>query len=324
MTRTDVIIIGAGPAGLYAAFYVGLRGLTTRVIDARPEPGGQLIALYPEKFVYDAPGFPRIRAAELARRLTAQLATFEPRYALGETATALTCERDVWTVGTDRGTYEAAAVIVTAGIGALLPRAVTTPGAREFASVLSDVTRLDDWKGKRVLVYGGVPQATRAALALHDGGAQVLLAHRRALFRGTPEELSRLAGLREGALEVLAPAELSRFTPRGAVLRSGETERHEPLDAAYVLNGYLPDLTPLASWGLEWQGEYISAHAGQGTNLPGVFVAGDVASGHGDMKLIAAGFAEAAVAANHAVHFVRPDLKVRPGHSSDRRVSVHE
>lgn len=323
MRQTDVIIVGGGPTGLYAAFYVGLRGLSARVIEARPELGGQLSALYPEKFIYDAPGSPSVRARELVGQLEAQLGAFKPEITLGELALSLKRDGDFWRVTTSGGSYAARAVILAAGIGALGPRTMSVPGAQDFGRVYTEFPDFQDWAGKRVLVFGGVPQATAAALSLAGNGARVTLAHKRALFRGTPEQLARLEALRQRAsVDVFAPAGLVLFTASGAeLLVNGETRRLE-LDAAFYLGGYLPDLSPLQSWNLDWQGEYVVAGVGGATNLPGVFVAGDLSSQGGDLKLIAAGFAQAALAANHAAHFVKPDLKVRPGHSSDKKVPV--
>ncbi len=292
-----------------------------RVIEARPEIGGQLSALYPEKYVYDAPGFVQVRAGQLVQDLTGQLARFSPAWQLGEVASGLEQCGGRWQVTTDKGAYTAGAVILAAGIGALRPRQPSVPGIEEFPDVRADFVDTHNVPGKNVLVFGGVPQATQAALALQNAGARVTLVHKRALFRGTPGQLDRLGELSgRGEVQVLAPVELSRLLPDGAELVVRGESRLIECDTAYLLNGYLPDLAPLGEWGLMWQGEYIFAGGGQMTNLPGVFVAGDLSSSGGDLKLLAQGFAEAAVAANHAAHFVRPDLRVRPGHSSDKRL----
>lgn len=343
MTHSDVLIVGAGPTGLYAAFYVALRGLSVRLLEARPEVGGQLSALYPEKYIYDAPGFPRVRARELVDNLRGHLAPFAVDVELGVLADALEQVPGGWQVGTHAGEparrdFTASAVILTAGIGALLPRLPGVPGAGDVAHLglewppatparadLEPASPVLVSPGERVLVSGGVPQATRAALDLHRQGARVTLIHKRALFRGTPEELSRLQLLREGGeLHVIAPGELLRLTPHGAEVLAGGEHLDLGFESALYLNGYLPDLSPLQRWPLQWQGEYVTAHPGQHTNLPGVFVAGDLSSSGGELKLLAAGFAQAAVAANQAVHFVRPDLKVRPGHSSDKKLPVRK
>ncbi len=302
--------MGAGPAGLYAAFYAALRGLSVRLLEARPEPGGQLAALYPDKKIYDVPAAPAAYAGEVVDRLLRQLGPFDIELRLNELALSLTPDGRGWRVGTLRGSYPAGAVILAAGMGALLPRA---------APALPGVPTLSDWPpapgsgsflvaGARVWVQGGVPQATRAALELAEAGRQVTLSHRRALFRGTPAQLERLETLRRaGQIELHAPA-TADFAP--AV----------PPELRVHLNGYLPDLSPLLGWPLGWQGEYLPADAGGQTCLPGVYVAGDLSRAGGDFKLIALAFAQAAITANHAAHHVRPDLSVKPGHSSDRRL----
>lgn len=321
---TDLLILGAGPAGLHAAFYAGLRGLSVRLIDAQPEVGGQLSALYPDKLVYDLPGSPSARAADIVAALQAQLAPFSPDYRLNEwaqtlTRTALSQTQDGWTVTTDRGAYPARAVIVAAGLGALLAREVRLSGQHpDVRTVLSDLAAFKD---RAVLVVGGVPQAVRATLDLATAGARVTLTHRRALFRGSPAQLGQLEELKAaGRLIVHAPAELERLDGAGAWLSIGGDLQHVAADSVYVANGHLPDLSPLQSWPLGWQGEYIPADAAQMTRLPGVFVAGDVSLTGSEFKLLSVGLAQAALAANFAAHFVNPALQARPGHSSDRRL----
>ncbi|ULH15791.1 NAD(P)/FAD-dependent oxidoreductase [Deinococcus sp. KNUC1210] len=300
---TDILIIGGGPAGLYAAFYAALRGLSVRLLEARPELGGQLAALYPDRMVYDVPAAPAMYAGEIVERLVRQLEPFDIDIRLKTVAQTLEADGAGWRVGTAGASYTAGAVILTAGMGALLPR----PANSEQA--------LTDWPPAAVAasrsawIQGGVPQATRAALELADAGTRVTLSHRRALFRGTPSQLARLERLRQqGQIDVHAPA-AADFTPV------------PPADLNIHLNGYLPDLSPLLPWPLEWQGEYVPADANGLTTLPGVYVAGDLSSAGGTFKLITLAFAQAALCANHAAHHVRPELRVKPGHSSDRRTT---
>lgn len=319
-SRTDVLVIGGGPAGLYAAFYAGWRGLSVRVLEARGEPGGQLMALYPDKTVYDAPGSPQVRAADLVAALMAQLGPLDVQVRTGEVARTLEPDgRGGWTVGTDGGLYEAGAVILAAGLGALLPREVRIAGAETHPDVRTDLPNPAGLAGRQVLVVGGVPQATRAAAELAEAGAAVTLTHRRAGFRGDPGTLARLEAARQaGQVRVLAPAILDRLTPLGAELTVSGEATHVQADTVLVLNGYLPDLSPLLGWPLDWDGEYVPDGPGGETVLPGVYVVGDLARSGGDFKLLSLAFAQAALAANHAAHHVRPELKVRPGHSSER------
>ena len=297
---TEILIVGGGPAGLYAAFYAALRGLSVRLIEARPELGGQLSALYPDRQVYDVPALPAAYSSEVIGQLVRQLDPFDVGVRLGEVARTLQPDGSGWTVATDQHVYRAGAVILAAGMGALLPRAASVPGAQTDWPTLGEAAPEHAW------VIGGVPQATRAALELATAGSRVTLSHRRALFRGTPDQLEKLNQLRQaGQIEVHAPAE-PEFRPGAG--------------AVWQLNGYLPDLSPVQGWPLGWQGEYVPAQANGQSCLPGVYVAGDLSLSGGDFKLISVAFAQAALCANHAAHHVRPELKVKPGHSSDRRL----
>ncbi|MFT2718502.1 NAD(P)/FAD-dependent oxidoreductase [Deinococcus sp. A31D244] len=322
----DVLVVGAGPAGLHAAFYAAWRGLSVTLLDARHEPGGQLTALYPDRRVYDVPGLPAAPAADVIAGLVRQLDGLNVQWHLHTLARTLEPDGEGWRVGatTPDGprTFRAGAVILAAGLGALLPREARVPGADTHPDVRTDVPDAAELAGRRVLVVGGVPQATRAALELAQAGAQVTLTHRRAGFRGSPAELGALedAG-RCGQLKLLAPATLTTLTPTSASLTVDGQPHDVKADTVLILNGYLPDLTPVQSWPLGWQGEYVPDGVGGRTALPGVFVAGDLAASGQDFKLISVGMAQAAVAANHAAHHVRPDLRVRPGHSSEKRLS---
>jgi thioredoxin reductase len=318
--RTDILVIGGGPAGLHAAFYAGWRGLSVRLLEARGEPGGQLAALYPDKVVYDAPGSPGVRAGDLVAALLAQLAPLGVDLRTGELARTLEPDgAGGWTVGADRERYAAGAVILAAGLGALLPREVRVPGADLHPDVRTDLPDPAGLAGRRVLIVGGVPQATQAALDLAGAGATVTLTHRRAGFRGNPRTLSRLDAARKaGQLQVIAPAVLEALTPDGARLTANGETTELQADTVLILNGYLPDLSPLQDWPLGWQGEYVPDGPGGQTALPGVYVVGDLAQSGGDFKLLSLAFAQAALAANHAAHHVRPELRVRPGHSSER------
>lgn len=318
--HSDILVIGAGPAGLHAAFYAAWRGLRVRVLEARGEPGGQLAALYPDKRVYDVPGLPGARAAEVVAHLLEQLDGLDVDVRVNTVARTLEREGDGWRVGTARDTFTAGAVVLAAGLGALLPRPARVPGAEAHPDVRTDLPDPTEFSGRRVLIVGGVPQAARAALELAGAGARVTLTHSRALFRGDPATLAKLEGAEAaGQIEILAPARLLALTPQGAELEVAVQPRHLQADTVLALGGYLPDLSPVQAWPLDWRGEYVPDGPGGRTALDGVYVVGDVALSGGDFKLISLAFAGAAVAANHAAHHVRPELRVRPGHSSEKR-----
>lgn len=331
MPRTDVTIIGGGPAGLFAAFYTGMRDLSMRIVDALPEPGGQLTALYPEKYIYDVAGFPKVRAKELVTNLVQQVQPFSPVYSLGDRADRLEPTPEGWAVTTERGrVYESATVIIAGGIGAFEPRKLAAPGVAELEGkgVTYAVKDLESYRGKRVLIVGGGDSAVDWVLMLKDVAARVTLIHRRNSFRAHAATTNQMIAAAEaGEVEVLTPYELARVEGAGKLERaviynnSTKAERELELDDLVSMVGYLSKLGPIAQWGLELEGDRIRVQPTMETNLPGVFAVGDIAVYPGKLKLIATGFGEAAIAANHAAVFANPELKVEPGHSSDSKSS---
>ncbi len=328
MEHTDVLIVGAGPAGLFAGFYVGMRGLSFRLVDPLPEPGGQLTALYPEKYIYDVAGFPRVYAKDLVERLLEQLSPFNPQFALGERAETLSREDGIFRIGTSLGrTYTAKAVIIAAGVGAFEPRKIGAPGEEEFLGrgVYYAVKAKAEFQGKRVLIVGGGDSAVDWALNLLGTAASLTLIHRRPQFRAHEASVKELFRAQEaGQLAVLTPYEVRRIEGREGVERvvifhnQTQEERVLEVDAVLILAGYVTKLGPIAQWGLELEKNRIKVDSTMATNIPGVYACGDVVTYPGKLPLIALGFGEAAVAANHAAHYANPSLKVNPGHSSER------
>ncbi|KGQ21588.1 NAD(P)/FAD-dependent oxidoreductase [Thermus filiformis] len=328
MEHTDVIVIGAGPAGLFAAFYVGMRGLSIRLIDPLPEPGGQLSALYPEKYIYDVAGFPKVYAKDLVKGLVEQLAPFNPLYALNERAETLEKTEEGFRVATSAGkVYTAKAVIVAAGVGAFEPRRLGVPGERELEGrgVYYAVKTKAEFQGKRVLIVGGGDSAVDWALNLLDTAQAITLIHRRPQFRAheaSTQELLRKA--EEGALTVLTPYEVRRIEGVDRVERAvifhnqTQEERVLEVDAVLILAGYLTKLGPLAGWGLALEKNRIKVDTTMATSIPGVYACGDIVTYPGKLPLIVLGFGEAAIAANHAAAYANPSLKVNPGHSSEK------
>ncbi|HWG85312.1 MAG TPA: NAD(P)/FAD-dependent oxidoreductase [Deinococcales bacterium] len=330
MAQTDVIIIGAGPAGLFAGFYCGMRDLSMRFIDALPEPGGQLAALYPEKYIYDVAGFPQVRARDLVNNQVKQLAPFNPIYTLCERADRLERNNEGgWSVITDKGRdYRATAVIVAGGIGAFEPRKLPAPGIAEFEGkgVSYAVTDLESYRGKRVLVLGGGDSAVDWVLMLKEVASSVTIVHRRNAFRAHAATTNQMIAAAEtGEVQVLTPYELARIEGdervRRAVVYNNATKAEQTLEIDEVVSmvGYLSKLGPIANWGLDLDGDRIKVDPTMRTNLEGVFAVGDIAVYPGKLKLIITGYGEAATAANHAAVVVDPSQKVDPGHSSDHK-----
>jgi ferredoxin/flavodoxin---NADP+ reductase len=325
----DVNIIGAGPTGLFAGFYTGQRGLSMRFIDPLPEPGGQLTALYPEKFIYDVAGYPKVLAKELVISLRQQTSQFHPEYVLEETATKLRKGDSVFELATSSGeVYPSRAVIIAAGIGAFEPRKLSAPGIAEFEGrgVAYSVKNLGYYKDKRVLIIGGGDSAVDWFMMLKDLAKSVTLIHRREAFRAhaATVELMKQAAMK-GEGRVLTPYELKKLHGKDhvteAIIFQNQTKTEIPLPVDEVLSmaGYLSKLGPIADWGLELDKRQIKVSPEMMTSIPGIFAAGDVASYPGKLKLIATGFGEAAIAANYAAHYINPELSVEPGHSSDRQ-----
>jgi thioredoxin reductase (NADPH) len=308
----DVAIIGAGPVGLFAVFECGMLDMGCHVFDALPAPGGQCAALYPEKPIYDIPGYPRIDAAELVERLSEQAAPFAPRLHLGHAVIGLAETADGFVVENLGGERVATrTVLIAAGAGAFGPNRPPLAGIEEFEekSVFYLVRRREDFRGKRVVIAGGGDSAVDWALSLAEIAERVTVVHRRARFRAAPQSAAQLQQLAEaGRIELAIPFQLHALDGAGGQLSAvivadldGNTRR---LDADCLLPffGLATDLGPLAGWGLDLDRNHIRVDpATCATSRAGIFAIGDIAAYPGKLKLILSGFAEAALAA-HAMH----------------------
>lgn len=326
----DLVIIGAGPTGLFGAFYAGLRGLHAKVIDALPQPGGQLAVLYPEKFIYDVPGHPKILAKDLVRLLVEQASTFNPVFCLGERAVGLRRADGLWVVETDKRVHPARAVLIAAGIGAFRPNRLGKPEIDQYEGrgLYYVVSERRPFRNKRVLIVGGGDTAVDWALNLKDYAAHITLIHRRDQFRAHPGSVAEL--MRSG-IDIRLFHEIKAIHPgddgtvREVVIfnnRTGE-ETTLPVEAVIMSLGFKADLGPIKGWGLETVGNrYIKVDARMETNLPGVYAAGDITAPEGaePLNLIVIGFAQAATAVNYAATYINPQVKVFPGHSSEMRL----
>ncbi|MEO3743818.1 NAD(P)/FAD-dependent oxidoreductase [Plantactinospora sp. B5E13] len=320
MREVDVAIIGAGPTGLFAAYYAGFRGLSVAVIDVLPEPGGQVTAMYPEKMIYDIAGFPSIKGRDLVANLVTQAATFNPEYLLGVRAEKLSYldSRPVLSLaGGD--VLRCGAIIVTAGLGSFTPRPL--PAAENFVGggIVFFVPQLAELAGQDVLIVGGGDSAFDWALALQPLARSVTLVHRREKFRAHAATVDRV---RELPVRIIVNAEVTRLHGDGAVtgadilVKGGESET-VPVDTVVAALGFTADLGPLTEWGLALDKRHILVDSTMVTNLPRVFAAGDITEYPGKVRLIATGFGEAATAVNNAAVVINPAAHLFPGHSSD-------
>ena len=315
--HTDVAIIGAGPVGLFAIFECGMLKMRCHVLDALDMPGGQCAALYPEKPIYDIPGHPRIDAAELVAKLTAQAAPFEPVYHLGQAVEHLrTSPGGGFRLETSQGSViDSRAVIIAAGVGAFGPNRPPLPGIERFEgkSVFYLVRRREDFRGKRVVIAGGGDSAVDWALSLSEI-AEVKVIHRRKKFRAAPESAARLDRLTaEGKIELVIPYQLHAIEGSEGRLEAvivadldGKTRRL-PADVLLPFFGLSMNLGPIAQWGLDLEKSHIRVDpATSETSIPGIFAIGDIAAYPGKLKLILTGFAEAAMAAHAIYPLVHP------------------
>lgn len=327
---TDITIIGGGPTGLFARFYAGMRGVRAQIIDALPQLGGQLTALYPEKYIFDVAGFPKILAKDLVKALVEQSAQFGGREFLNERVTGLEETNGHFVLGTDRGRYPTRAIVLAAGIGAFSPRRLPQSCAGPwYGRGISDlVTAPEDYRGKRIVIIGGGDSAFDWAQQLSGVAAAVALVHRSDRFRAhgaTVADVQRLA--REGKAAIYTFHELHEVVGDGAgltgvVLRDTKTKATVALDCDGVLPmlGYVSDLGELVNWGLTLEKDEIVVNSQMETGRAGIYAAGDVTTYPGKLKLIATGYGEAATAVNQAVHWIYPEKKVTPGHSSNMAI----
>lgn len=323
MNRVDVNIVGGGPVGLFASFYAGLRGMTVRIIDSLPDLGGQLTALYPEKYIFDMPGFPKVLAKDLAVDMAAQGTQFGAELRLGSTAERLEPDDEGYTIATSDGLrLPSRTVLVCAGAGAFSPTKLGVEREDEFVGrgLSYGVRDKAALAGKRVVIVGGGDSAFDWAMNLEPIAGPLTLVHRRDQFRAHEDTVRQVMESRvEMKLfyvvkELHGDGRLSAVTVENT--QSKERERLD-LDELIVNVGFKSSLGPLLDWGMEIEKNQIVVDKLFRTNLPGVFAVGDVCTFEGKLKLIATGVAEAATAICVAKTLLDPSAKLFPGHSSD-------
>jgi thioredoxin reductase (NADPH) len=316
---TDLLVIGAGPTGLFATYYAGFRGLRVALVDSLPELGGQITAMYPEKQILDVAGFPSVKGRDLVEGLVAQAGTAHPEYFLDRTASSLRHDADSVTVGLDDGTeIRAGAVLVTAGIGKFSPRPLPAGDGWLGRGLEFFVPSFTPYAGKDVVIVGGGDSAFDWALHLEPVARSVTLVHRRDAFRAHARTVEQVRATR---VRIVTRAEVTAFHGDSVVesvdvVADGE-KLNLPAQAVVAALGFVADLGPLQQWGIEVAKRHVVVDSAMRTSLERVFAAGDVTEYPGKVRLIAVGFGEAATAVNNAAVAIDPSAHVFPGHSSE-------
>ncbi|PMC37894.1 ferredoxin--NADP(+) reductase [Bacillus sp. UMB0899] len=319
----EITIIGGGPTGLFAAFYAGMRNSSVKVIESLPQLGGQLSALYPEKYIYDIAGFPRVRAQELIDRLKEQAQQFNPAICLDQMVENLEILDDgVIRLTTNKEEHLTKTVILTAGNGAFQPRKLELENAEiyESSNLHYFIDNLEKFRNKKVLICGGGDSAVDWSLMLEPIAAQVTLVHRRDKFRAHE---SSVTNLMKSNVVIKTPFIPVGLNGDGETIHSVKlehskdgTEEIVDVDDVIINYGFLSSLGPMKNWGLTIEKNSIVVNSKMETNIPGVYAAGDICTYDGKVKLIATGFGEAPTAVNNAKAYIDPKAKVQPLHST--------
>jgi ferredoxin/flavodoxin---NADP+ reductase len=325
----DVALVGAGPVGLFGAYYAGFRGLRVAVIDSLPEVGGQVSAMYPEKQLYDIAGFPAVIGRTLISNLLAQADRYHPQYLLAQEArsldripAAVAGEPDRLVVTTSAGSQvTAGAVVLTGGIGTFTPRQLAAGTRYEGRGLAYFVPDPQDCANADVVIVGGGDSAFDWAHLLHPIARSVTLVHRRDTFRAHP---ASVAAARDAGIDIITRAHVQQVLGNGTVqaveltVEGTGQPRRLLCDRLIAALGFTANLGPLRSWGLALaHNRHVIVDPAMRTNIDGVFAAGDIAEHHGKVRLIAVGFGEVATAVNHAATYIDPTLDIFPGHSTD-------
>ncbi|KGR81789.1 NAD(P)/FAD-dependent oxidoreductase [Lysinibacillus odysseyi] len=318
----DITVIGGGPVGLFTAFYGGMRQARVKIIDSLPELGGQLTALYPEKYIYDIPGFPKIKAQDLIDGLKKQNEPFHPTICLEEAVEKVEKQNDgSFKLLTDKGVHDTKTIIITAGIGAFQPRKLELESAAKFesANLHYFIQDMALFAGKKIALFGGGDSAVDWALMLEQIAESVTLIHRRDKFRAHEHSIERLIQSSVDIKTPYVPAELVGDNEIAQIIiehaKEG-TKNSIDVDHVIVNYGFVSSLGPIKTWGLEMEKNSIIVNSKQETNIPGIYAAGDVCTYEGKAKLIVVGFGEGPTAVNNAKAFMDPTAKVQPIHST--------
>lgn len=318
----DITIIGGGPTGLFTAFYGGMRQASVKIIESLPQLGGQLSALYPEKYIYDVAGFPKIRAQELVNNLKEQMKQFNPTVALEQAVEKVEKQADgVFRLTTNSEVHYSKTIIITAGNGAFKPRKIELENAEQFekANLHYFVDDMNVFKGRKVLVCGGGDSAVDWSLMLEPIAEQVTLTHRRDKFRAHEHSVEQLKNSKVDIKTPYIPVEFigkDRITQVVLENTKGEEKIVVDVDDVIVNFGFVSSLGPIKEWELELEKNTIVVNSKQETNIPGIYAAGDICTYDGKVKLIVAGFGEGPTAVNNAKAYIDPKARLQPMHST--------
>ncbi|HJQ42543.1 MAG TPA: NAD(P)/FAD-dependent oxidoreductase [Jatrophihabitantaceae bacterium] len=315
----DLVIVGAGPVGLFGAYYAGVRTLSTLVLDSLEEAGGQITAMYPEKAIFDVAGFPAIKGRELVEQLLAQAAPFSPDYVLGAQAMELDRGDNNFGITTSSGMrIEARAILVTGGIGTFTPRPLPAGGEYLGRGLAHFVPDPSAYEGRNIVVVGGGDSALDWALMLEPVGKSVTIVHRRAEFRAHPHSVELL---KKSSVTMLTDAQVAEVRGDPDVsevdIDVNGTIQTLPCDRLVAALGFTANLGPLMEWGIEIRKRQIVIDTMGRTTVPGIYAAGDIVDYEGKVKLIATGFGEVATAVNNIAAYLNPNVSAFPGHLSD-------
>ncbi|WP_299163076.1 NAD(P)/FAD-dependent oxidoreductase [uncultured Tenacibaculum sp.] len=321
MITTDILIIGAGPTGLFTVFEAGLLKLKCHLIDALPQPGGQCSEIYPKKPIYDIPAYPEILAGDLTKNLLEQIKQFEPSFTLGERADSIEKQEDgTFIVTTNKGTkHRAPVVAIAGGLGSFEPRKPPIPNISNFEDkgVEYIIREPEIYRNKKVVIAGGGDSALDWAIFLSDIASEVTLVHRRNEFRGALDSVERVQELKDiGKIHLITPAEIKKVYGTDHVtgvqiVEKGEEPYVYEADHFIPLFGLSPKLGPIANWGLEIEKNAIKVNNALDyqTNIPGIYAIGDVNTYPGKLKLILCGFHEATLMCQSAFQRIHPEKK---------------
>ncbi|MEC5424919.1 NAD(P)/FAD-dependent oxidoreductase [Virgibacillus sp. C22-A2] len=318
----DVTIIGAGPAGLFTAFYGGMRQASVKIIESLPHTGGQLTALYPEKYIYDIAGFPKVSAQELINNLEEQASIFDPTIVLEQSIEEIErLEDGSFKLISNKETHYTKTIIITAGNGAFQPRRLGVGSCDQFEGINLHyhVKDMNKYKDQNVVLLGGGDSAVDWALMLEPIAKKVTLVHRRDKFRAHEHSVEKLMASNVDVLTPYAPIDIITSDKIDKVILEeikGDKTVELEVDSVLCNYGFVSTLGPIKNWGLEIEKNSIVVNSKMETNIPGIYAAGDICTYDGKVKLIATGFGEGPTAINNAKQYIDPKARIQPKHST--------